>query len=124
MQHLQKTRGATAVVFLKQNFNCMETPTDSRRLFSVQSAQQPSVISSSALSSSSPITTNGPLASTFVTSLPHYVITSIQRRNRIPFLPPPVQIVHRNVQVNVPARRLNTNPQRFGVGAARQPRFI
>src|SRR5207249_7984601 len=29
---------------------------------------------------------------------------SVQRRDRVAFLPPPMQIVHRDVQINVPAR--------------------
>src|SRR5260370_36906271 len=124
MQHLQKTwGGGAAVEFLKQNFKCMETPTDSKRLFSLQMAQRASVISRSVLTSSSPIPATCPLG-TFLTSLPHYAITSIQRRNRFPLLAPPVQIVHGNIQVDVPARRLHTNDQRFGIGAASQPRFV
>src|SRR5712664_404306 len=116
--------GGAAVEFLKQNFNCMEIPTESRHPSSLQTAQRSLAISSRVLTSSSPITIKCPLVGTFLTTLPHYVITSIQRRNRVPFLPPPMQIVHRNVQVNVPAGRLDTNHQRFGVGAARQPRFV
>src|SRR5260370_7356405 len=124
MQHLRKTGGGgTAVALLMKNFKCMETPPDSRRLFSVQSTQRASVVSRSVLTSSSPIPATCPLG-TFLTSLSHYAITSIQRRNRVPLLPPPMQIVHRNVQVNVPAGRLDTNDQRFGIGAASQPRFI
>src|SRR6266849_1030776 len=115
--------GGTAVALLMKNSKCMETPTDSRRLFSVQSTQRASVISRSVLTSSSPIPATCPLG-TFLTSLPHFVITSIQRRNRVPLLAPPMQIVHRNVQVDVAARRLDTNDQRFGVRAASQPRFI
>src|SRR6267143_6627529 len=41
-----------------------------------------------------------------ITSLSHYFVASVQSRNRVPLLPPPVQIVHRNVQINVAARRL------------------
>src|SRR6266571_3446310 len=50
--------------------------------------------------------------------------TSIQRRNGGAFLPPAVQIAHRDVQKDVAARRLNANHQRFGVRAPRQPRFV
>src|SRR5712692_8459084 len=49
---------------------------------------------------------------------------SVQRGNFLPLLPPPMQIMHRNVQINAAARRLDTNHQRFRVGAARQPRFV
>jgi len=41
--------GGTAVALLMKNFKCMETPTDSKRLFSVQSTQRASVISRSVL---------------------------------------------------------------------------
>src|SRR6267143_4716943 len=49
---------------------------------------------------------------------------SVQRGNRVAPLPPPVQIVHGDVQVHVAARRLDANHQRFGVRAAAQPRFV
>jgi len=61
-----------AVMRLKGNFECMEVPTGSRRLFSVQRAQRASVISGSVLTSS-PITARCWLVDTFVISLPHYV---------------------------------------------------
>src|SRR6266581_5997888 len=51
-------------------------------------------------------------------------LRSVQCRNRVAFLPPPVQIVHGNVQINVAARRLDTNYQRFRIRAARQTRFV
>src|SRR5882762_6293448 len=59
----------------------------------------------------------------FLTSLP-YLVTSIQCGNRVALLPPPMQIVHRNVQVNVAARRLDADHHRFRLGAAGQPRFV
>jgi hypothetical protein len=40
----------------------------------------------------------------FLTSLSHYFVASVQGRNRVPLLPPPMEIVHRNVQINVAAR--------------------
>src|SRR5437016_2366396 len=49
---------------------------------------------------------------------------SVQRRDRVAFLPPPMQIVHRDVQINVPARRFNANHQRFRIRAACQTRFV
>ena len=42
----------------------------------------------------------------FLASLSHYFVASIQSRNRVPLLLPPMEIVHRNVQINVAARRL------------------
>src|SRR6267143_2043703 len=59
-----------------------------------------------------------------ITSLSHYFVTSVQSRNRVPLLPPPMQIVHRNVQVNVAARRLDADHHCFRLGAADQPRFV
>jgi len=57
----------------------------------------------------------------FLTSLPHYLFTSIQRRNRVALLAPPMQVVHPNVQINLAARRLDANHQRFRV---RAPTFL
>src|SRR6266404_63352 len=50
--------------------------------------------------------------------------SSIQSRNRIPLIPPPMQIVHRNVQVKFTARRLDADHQRFGVGASGEPLVV
>src|SRR6266446_1981854 len=50
--------------------------------------------------------------------------SSVERGNFFPFLPPPMQIVHRNIQINVAARRRDADHQRFGVRAARQTRFV
>src|SRR5260370_42541419 len=50
--------------------------------------------------------------------------SSVQRGNFLPLLPPPMQIMHRNVQINVAALCLDANHQRFGIRAARQPRFV
>src|SRR5260370_13089260 len=65
--------GGAAVEFLKQNFNCMEIPTESRHPSGLQAAQRSLAISIRVLTSSSPITINCPLVGTFLTSLPHYV---------------------------------------------------
>src|SRR6266481_4313457 len=51
-------------------------------------------------------------------------VSSIQCRNRIPLIPPPMQIVHRNVQVHFAAGRLDADHQRFGVRASRQPFIV
>src|SRR6266850_8179955 len=51
-------------------------------------------------------------------------VSSIQRRNRTPLIPPPMQIVHRNVQVNFAARRLDADHQRFRVRASAEPFVI
>src|SRR6266849_4980532 len=111
------TRGGgrgVAVPFLKKNFKCLGISTDSRH----SSADQ---------------MTEGSLAVTTTSALTSYSLTnencklttlSVQRRNRAPLLPPPVQVVHRYVQVHAPARRLDANHQRFRLGAAAQPRFI
>src|SRR6266850_709658 len=52
---------------------------------------------------------------------PPVTVSSIQSRNRVPFIPPPMQIVHRNVQVNFAARRLDADHQRFRVRASAEP---
>src|SRR6266513_3625970 len=49
---------------------------------------------------------------------------SVQRRNSVPLLAPPMQIVHCNVHIDIPAGGLDTNHQRFRVGAASQPGFV
>src|SRR5882724_11159189 len=47
--------------------------------------------------------------------------SSIQRRNLAALIAPPMQIVHRNVQVHFAAGRLDADHQRLGVRASRQP---
>src|ERR1700693_5419145 len=47
--------------------------------------------------------------------------SSVQRRNRVPLIPPPTQIVHCNVQVNFAARRLDADHQRFRLRASAEP---
>src|SRR5712664_124812 len=50
--------------------------------------------------------------------------SSIQCRNRVPLTPPPAQIVHRNVEVNFAARRLDADHQRFRVRASAEPFIV
>src|SRR6202171_6232847 len=65
MQHLQKTRGGGAAMeFLKQNFNCVEIPTESWQPSSLQTDQRASAISGRALTSSSLSTDNRRLTTT------------------------------------------------------------
>ena len=59
-----------------------------------------------------------------VISLHHYFASSIQSRHRTFLRPPAMQIVHRNIQIDLSARRLDANYQSFRVRAARQPRFV
>src|SRR5260370_36242716 len=49
---------------------------------------------------------------------------SIQRRSSVALLATPMQIVHSNVQVDIPAGCLDTNYQRFRVGGAGQAGFV
>src|SRR6266852_6203319 len=103
-----------AVPFLKKNFKCLGIATDSRH-FSTDQMNEGSlaVTTTSALTSYSLTTENCKLTT-----------LSVQRRNRAALLPPPVQVVHRYVQVHAPTRRLDANHQRFRLGAAAQPRFV
>src|SRR5712664_3881050 len=115
MQHLQKTGGVGAAVpFLKKNFKCLGISTDSRHLSADQMTEGSLAVT----------TTSAPTSHSLTTENCKLATLSVQRRNRAPLLPPPVQVVHRYVQVHAPARRLDANHQRFRLGAAAQPRLI
>src|SRR5260370_14604039 len=76
---LRKTPGVgvgAAVLFLKKNFRCLRIPTDSRHLFSAQTAQRASVISGSVLTPSSLTTDNRKLITTSKKSRPMAVVGS------------------------------------------------
>src|SRR6266446_5430611 len=60
----------------------------------------------------------------FLTSLLHYFFTSIQRRNCVPLIPPPVQIVHHDVEVHFAAGSLDADHQSFRVRASCQPFLV
>src|SRR5882762_11759834 len=65
MQHLQKHgKGGEAVAFLKQNFNCVEIPTDPCQPSSPQSAQRAALIPGGAFTFSSLTTDNCRLTTT------------------------------------------------------------
>src|SRR6266436_4653638 len=65
MQHLQKHgKGGQAVAFLKQNFNCVEIPTDPCQPASSQTAQRAALIPGSAFTFSSLTTGNCRLTTT------------------------------------------------------------
>src|SRR6266700_367155 len=49
---------------------------------------------------------------------------SVERRGSVALFAATMEIVHGDVQVNLSAGRLDANHKAFGVGAARQPRFV
>src|SRR5258708_15580417 len=122
----KNTRGGAgaAVVFLTKNFKTVGIALDSGHLLNTQTIAGSPIITSSLLASSSLTSGNRKLRLDFVTSLPHYLVTSIERRNRVALLTPPMPVVHRNVQVTLAARRLDANHQRFGVRASGKPRVV